>query len=119
MRQRLTLLAAGLAAAAVVVPASSAHPTGWWWTVQKANQTMFWWSATHHLDTTCRGIGPSIASPFVEYKATEPTVNGDLQAEQGQPLFHHFRCRSVDLKSRRAFTWTLHPTGEFTRAASR
>jgi predicted dehydrogenase len=78
-------LAAGLAVAAVVVPVSSAHSTGWWWTVQKANQTMLWWSATHHLDTTCRGIGPSIASPCVEYKATVPTVNGDLQAEKGQP----------------------------------
>ena len=79
---------------------------------------MFWWSATHHLDTTCKGIGGSIVSPFAEYKATYPTVAGDLQPEKGQPLFHHFRCRSMDLKTRRAFSWTLHPTGKNSHAAS-
>jgi hypothetical protein len=117
MKQRAASLTAALAVAAAVTPVSSAHPSGWWWTVQQANQTTFWWSATHHLDTTCKGIGPSIASPYTEYKATKPTVNGDKQAEQGQPLYHHFRCRSVDPRTGRAFTWVIHPTGRYTRIA--
>jgi hypothetical protein len=107
-----------VAAGAVVAPVASGHPSGWWWTVQQANQTTFWWSATHHLDTTCKGIGPSIASPYSEVKLTEPTVNGDRQAEPGQRLFHHFRCRSVDPRTRRASTWILHPTGKYTRVAT-
>jgi hypothetical protein len=115
MKQPIAMLAAALAVAAAVAPVSSAHPSGWWWTVKQATQTTFWWSATHRLDTTCKGIGPSIASLYTEYKSTRPTVNGDRQAEQGQPLFHHFRCRSVDPKTGRAFTWVLHPTGKYTK----
>ncbi len=114
----MTALAAALAVAAAVAPVALSHPNGWWWTAQKANQAIFWWSATHGLDTTCRGAGQSIVSPFVEYKATKPRVNGDRQAEKGQPLFHHFRCRSADLKTKRLFGWTLHPTGKHTWIAS-
>ena len=117
VKKALASLAAALAAAAAAGTAAAAHPTGWWWTVQQANQVTFWWSATHHLETTCTGSGPSIASPYSEYEATRPTVNGDRQAEPGRPLFHHFRCRSVDPRSGRAFTWLLYPTGKYTRIA--
>jgi len=117
MKQALAPSAAALAAAAAVTPMVAAHPNEWWWTVQQANETTFWWSASHHLETTCTGSGPAIASPYSEYEAMKPTVSGDRQAEPGQPLFRQFRCRSIDPRSGRAFTWLLYPTGKYTRIA--
>jgi hypothetical protein len=118
MRHALASVLAASAVAAAVVSVACAHPGGWWWTVQKTNQSMFWWSATHGLDTTCRGVGPRISSPFVEYNPAKPTEHGTRQAEVGQPLFHRFRCRSVDLKTGRVLTWTLRPTGQTSHVSS-
>jgi len=118
MRQLVVCLAAALLGAVLVAPVSSAHSSGWWWTVQQANHMTFWWSATHHLDTACTGIGAPLTSPYSEVKATKPAVNGDRQAEQGRPLFHHFRCRSVDRRTGRGLVWILHPTGKYTWVAT-
>lgn len=63
--------------------------------------------------------GTTIVSPFVEYGATHPAVAGGQLSQAGQPLFRHFRSLSIDLRARRAFTWTLHPTGTYTKVGVR
>ena len=83
VRQHISSVAGALAVAAVVVPVSSAHPSGWWWTVHKANQTSFWWSATHHLDTTCKGIGSSIVEERASRHLDSPP---DRQVQQSRFL---------------------------------